>query len=195
MYKLNKSNHKRDNTEFYKKSLTKYGISAKGVHWNSQYTQYKRFEILTSFIKDVESSYIIDAGCGLGEYYNYLFDSHKNPFNYLGIDCEEIMIELAKKRFINVDFKIIDILKDELIEADYYVCSGAMNLLQKEEIFIFIEKCFIFSKKGFAFNFLKNDPLTNVNIKDIIEHSKKLTKKVTIKEDYLQNDISIYLEK
>lgn len=106
-----------------------------------------------------------------------------------------MMIELAKKRFINVDFKIIDILKDELIEADYYVCSGAMNLLQKEEIFIFIEKCFIFSKKGFAFNFLKNDPLTNVNIKDIIEHSKKLTKKVTIKEDYLQNDISIYLEK
>ena len=42
----------KDNTEFYKKSIEKYGISAQGVQWNSDYSQYKRFEILTSFIKN-----------------------------------------------------------------------------------------------------------------------------------------------
>ena len=40
-----------ENKKFYKKSIEKYGISAKGVHWNSSYTQYKRFEVLTKFIK------------------------------------------------------------------------------------------------------------------------------------------------
>jgi SAM-dependent methyltransferase len=195
MYKLNKSNHKKDNTEFYKKALKKHGISAKGVHWNSKYTQYKRFEVLTLFLKDIESSFIVDAGCGLGEYYNYLIDSNKKPFSYLGIDCEEMMIELAQKRFVNINFKVVDILKNELVNSDYYICSGAMNLLSKDEIFIFIKKCFISSNKGFAFNFLKNDPLTKVKIEEIINYSKTLSKKVTIKDDYLQNDVSIYLEK
>lgn len=61
---------KKKNTLFYKKAIDKYGISAQGVHWNSEFSQYKRFEVLTSFIKDsIKDSSIIDAGCGFGEYY------------------------------------------------------------------------------------------------------------------------------
>ena len=67
----------KDNHKFYKSTILKYGISAKGVHWNSEYTQYKRFEILTSFIKnEIKESTIVDAGCGFAEYYNYLFDNN-----------------------------------------------------------------------------------------------------------------------
>ena len=59
----------KDNRKFYEKAIKKHGISAQGVHWNSEFTQYKRFEILTSFIKDIiKQSSIIDAGCGFGEY-------------------------------------------------------------------------------------------------------------------------------
>ena len=66
----------KDNHTFYKSAIKKHGISAKGVHWNSQFTQYKRFEILTNFIKnEIQNSLIVDAGCGFGEYYNYLFDN------------------------------------------------------------------------------------------------------------------------
>ena len=101
----------KDNTEFYKKSIEKYGISAQGVQWNSDYSQYKRFEILTSFIKNnIKESSIIDAGCGFAEYYNYLFDNDLKPKSYLGIDCEEQMINLASKRFLNTTFKKKDIL-------------------------------------------------------------------------------------
>ena len=143
----------KDNALFYKKAIKRYGISAKGVHWNSEFNQYKRFEILTSFIKDsIKNSSIVDAGCGFGEYYNYLFDNDLKPASYLGIDCEEGMVILASKRFLNTQFIIQDILKDELIDADYYICSGAMNILNKEEIFIFIEKCFAASNKAFIFN-------------------------------------------
>ena len=69
-----------ENKKFYKKSIEKYGISAKGVHWNSSYTQYKRFEVLTKFIKEeIGSSSIIDAGCGFAEYYNYLVSRLQIP--------------------------------------------------------------------------------------------------------------------
>lgn len=187
---------KNNNYKFYNPAIKKYGISAKGVRWNSKYSQYKRFEVLTNFIEnEIKESNIVDAGCGFAEYYNYLFDNNLKPKSYIGIDCEEQMITLASKRFLNTSFYIKDIIKDELIFADYYICSGAMNILKKDEIFIFIKKCFEASNIGFVFNFLKNDPLTNVNFLDILHYSKSLSKRVEIKEDYLENDISIFIKK
>lgn len=186
----------KKNNEFYTPTIKKYGISAKGVHWNSKYSQYKRFEILTNFIgNEIRKSNIIDAGCGFAEYYNYLFDNDLKPKSYIGIDCEEKMITLASKRFLNTSFYIKNIIEDELLFADYYICSGAMNILKKDEIFIFIKKCFEASEVGFIFNFLKNDSLTNVNFLDILNYSKSLSKKIEIKENYLENDISIFIKK
>jgi SAM-dependent methyltransferase len=187
---------KKNNTEFYEESIKRYGISAQGVNWNSDYTQYKRFEILTSFIEhDIKESSIIDAGCGFAEYYNYLFDNNLKPKSYLGIDCEDQMINLASKRFLNTEFKKQDILGEELDFADYYICSGAMNILEEDEVFIFINKCFNNSKKAFVFNFLKNDSLTKVSKTQVVNHCLKLSSKIKIKEDYLSNDFSIYLKK
>ncbi len=186
----------KDNSSFYQKAIKKYGISAKGVHWNSEFTQYMRFEILTQFIKhDIKESSIIDAGCGFGEYYNYLFDNDLKPLSYRGIDCEEQMIELASKRFLDTKFYIKNVLYDELDIADYYICSGALNILNKEEIFQFINKCFETSKKAFIFNFLKNDPLTKVKVDDVLTYCKTLSKNIQIEENYLKNDISIFLKK
>lgn len=186
----------KKNNEFYTPTIKKYGISAKGVHWNSKYSQYKRFEVLTNFIEnEIKKSNIIDAGCGFAEYYNYLFDNDLKPKSYIGIDCEEKMITLASKRFLNTSFYIKNIIEDELLFADYYICSGAMNILKKDEIFIFIKKCFEASEVGFVFNFLKNDSLTNVNFLDILNYSKSLSKKIEIKENYLENDISIFIKK
>ena len=113
---------KKDNHLFYKLSIEKYGISAKGVQWNSEYSQYKRFEILTSFIQnEIKKSTIVDAGCGFGEYYNYLFDNNLKPKLYLGIDCEKEMIHFAAKRFLNVNFYVKDVLKDEICISDCYI--------------------------------------------------------------------------
>ncbi len=186
----------KDNTKFYKKAFLKHGISAKGVHWNSTFTQYKRFEVLTNFIKDeIKTSSIIDAGCGFAEYYNYLVKNDKEPELYLGIDCEKLMIDIASKRFEHINFEVQNIIDDKLFLADYYICSGAMNLLNKKNVYIFIEKCFLASSKGFIFNFLKNDSLCEVDYLEVINFSKKLTKNIEFKDNYLPNDFSIFLKK
>lgn len=186
----------KQNKAFYKKVINKYGISSRGVHWNSQESQYKRFEVLTKFIKkEISTSTIIDAGCGFGEYYNYLFDNNLKPKEYIGIDCEEEMISLASKRFLNVEFYINNILEDKLLKADYYICSGAMNILNKEEVFLFIERCYIHSDKGFLFNFLKQDSFNNISINSVLTFCKTLCKNINIKDNYLENDISIFLKK
>ena len=186
----------RNNQEFYQKSIRKYGISAKGVHWNSQHSQYIRFEVLSDFIKDtIKNSSIVDAGCGFGEFYNYLFDNDLKPASYIGVDCELAMIELASKRFLNTEFYLQNILEDKLFIADYYLCSGAMNILEKEELFLFIKKCFEISNYGFIFNILKEDSFNKVSLDEILDYCKKLSEEIEIKDNYLDNDISIYLKK
>ena len=70
-----------------------------------------------------------------------------------------------------------------------------MNILEENEVFIFINKCYYSSKKAFIFNFLKNDSLTKVSKTQVINHCSTLSSKIKIKENYLSNDFSIYLEK
>ena len=184
------------NKKFYEESIREFGISAQGVHWNSKYTQYKRFEIITKFIKKtIKDSSIVDVGCGFSEYYNYLQNNHKIPKEFIGIDCEESMINISKKRFPTLKFYTKDILLDKLIEADYYTCSGALNILTLDEVDIFIQKCFNASKKGFIFNFLKNLTFSNIRKYEIIEICERYTQNIVIKENYLDNDFTVFMVK
>ena len=124
-----------------------------------------------NFCPDLSNSIIVDAGCGFAEYYNYLFDNDKKPKKYIGIDCEEIMINKASKRFIGTNFYVKNILEDDLPIGDYYICSA------------------------FIFNFLKSDSFNNVTVSQVLQYCKTLTKEIKVKDNYLQNDISIYLKK
>ncbi|PPK61390.1 methyltransferase family protein [Malaciobacter marinus] len=184
-----------DNHTFYKKSTLKYGITARGVHWNSKFSQYLRFEVLTKYLQDLQNSTILDTGCGFAEYLNFLKNKKIDFKKYTGIDCEEHMVQISKKRFKNYEFLLLDILKDDLPKADYYICSGAMNLLEFEDMKIFIQKCFDSSKKGFVFNFLKESSFTYVSQKEILSFCKTITTKIELEDTYLHNDCTIYLEK
>ncbi len=186
----------KHNKQFYSKSIKEFGISAQGVHWNSKHTQYKRFEIITKLIKkDIISSTLVDVGCGFGEYYKYLEINNKLPIKYTGIDCEEQMINVCKKRLPSQEFKKQDILIDSLENADYYICSGALNILSIDEVYVFIERCFLASNKGFIFNFLKSQSFNNIQVEQIIEFSKKFTLNIKTKDNYLNNDFTIFMVK
>ncbi|XPV68432.1 MAG: methyltransferase [Halarcobacter sp.] len=187
---------KVDNKKFYKKAYEKYGISAKGVHWSSKSRQYIRFEVLTSFIKDqLKDSSLIDVGCGYGEYLNYLKNENKAFKSYLGIDCEGFMINICQKRFSREFFRKVDVLEDEIPQADYLICSGALNILVKDDFKRAIENCYKASKKGFIFNFLREDSFNLISKNEVQNLCKKLSSDFYIKDDYLENDCTIFIKK
>ncbi|TLP39284.1 methyltransferase domain-containing protein [Arcobacter arenosus] len=184
------------NHKFYKTSYEKFGVTARGVHWNSMKNQYIRFEVLTKFFqKDLENSSILDLGCGFADYLYFLQNKELIPKEYLGIDCEDFMINESKKRFPNHKFKILNFLQEEIPHKDYIICSGALNILKEKEFFYSIEKCFNSSTKGFAFNFLKKDSFNKIKEESIINFCNSLSNKVTISNPYLPNDTSIFIEK
>jgi ubiquinone/menaquinone biosynthesis C-methylase UbiE len=185
-----------NNNRFYAESIKEHGISAQGVRWNNKYSQYKRFEVITKRIKkDISTSTIMDVGCGFGEYLEYLKINNKTPMKYIGIDCEQDMINICTKRFPNQEFHIIDVLKDELPYSDYIVCSGALSILNYNDVEQFISKCFQYANKGFIFNSLKDLTFNNIKQYEIVDICKKYSQKISVHEGYLDNDFTILMVK
>ena len=185
-----------DNEKFYKSSIKKYGLSAKGVQWNSLSSQKIRFEIILKMLpKDLHNYTLVDAGCGFGDFYNFLKSKNQLPLKYIGIDTLDTMVSIAQKKTSQKIIKA-DICKDKLIEADYYICSGAMNILDKFETHLFIQNCYKHSKKGFIFNILYGDKESEtynyINMKKIKQIAKHLkVRDIKTSTSYLKSDITV----
>lgn len=184
-----------DNEQFYLSALKKHGISAKGVNWISKQSQEKRFEILLSLLPSLEEKTIVDAGCGFGDFYNYLKTKHAMPRDYIGIDT---VLEMCEHAIKNTNATILhkDILTDTLPKANYYISSGALNILHPYESFVFIRNCFDASIEGFAFNILYGEKQSNtynyMTKKQIDSYAKKLNvSNIITKEGYMQHDITV----
>jgi SAM-dependent methyltransferase len=188
--------NKQTNQLFYEKAINEFGISPKGVHWKDEEAQYKRFEVIYELIADdFVDSKIIDAGCGFGDFYNFMEKNQLHCKHYMGIDSIEMMIDLALSRFAQTDFRVIDILEDSLPNTDFYIASGSLNILNKDLFYQFISNCFEVSNKGFVFNFLKKRSFNRVNIEEVLSYCSSLTSKIKTKNDYLDNDFTILMLK
>jgi len=182
-----------NNHKFYTSALKTYGQTPRGVNWLSLQNQTLRFDAILSLLpQNISSITLGDAGCGFGDFYTYL--EHK-PKNYIGV---EIVKELQKIAHSTTKSKIIlcDITKDKLPTQDYYVCSGALNILTPFETHQFIANCYKSSKYGFVFNAIYGDKtsktynyLTKETLETIAENLK--VKKVIYKEGYLEHDITV----
>jgi len=100
--------------------MSSISIQLRGIHlmdWNS--AQYLKFETertqpaidLVNRIELANPRKILDVGCGPGNSTRVL--ANKFPSAYiLGIDKSEEMIETAKKKCPNLDFKLCDVTRD-----------------------------------------------------------------------------------
>jgi SAM-dependent methyltransferase len=185
-----------NNEKFYISAMELYGTSAKGVNWASKENQEIRFEIILEMLPESLSGVeVVDAGCGFGDFYNFMLKKRKTPKKYTGIDSLTEMYSIASNN-TGCEIILADICKDTLPHANFYVCSGAMNTLTTFETHQFIRNCFLACRDGFIFNILHGDKKSETynytstqKLKDI---AKDLgVKKLSFKEGYLENDITV----
>lgn len=183
-----------DNKHFYLCALEKYAREVQALHWTSKQSQEVRFDMLLELLPNTIDS-LVDAGCGFGDFYTYMQNKAISLSNYTGIDTLEAMCEEARIRTHSTIIQA-NIITDTLPQAEYYVCSGAMNILTAFESQLFIRKCFDASQKGFVFNVLhgnKKSETYNYMTKDTLyEIADALdVKEIKIREDYMDNDITL----
>ena len=187
---------KIDNDKFYTSALKQYGKSARGVNWSSQESQEIRFKTILELLPQDLSKYNIgDAGCGFGDFYSYMIIHNKKPKNYLGIDSLAQMCTIAKAQ-TKSDILHLNICQDKLPTQDYYICSGALNILTHFESYLFIQNCYKSSKNGFIFNVLYGDKESQsynyLNNYHVEKFAKDLgVVNVVLRDDYLLHDITI----
>jgi hypothetical protein len=105
------------------------------------------------------------------------------------------MVAITKRR-TGCSVLNLDICLGSLPSAEYYISSGALNILTKFETYQFILNCYRASRVGFIFNVLYGDRDSKIynylNMIDIRKIAKELdVKKIIIKDDYLDGDITV----
>lgn len=112
-----------DNNAFFRKFYAHFGAGtpdgrAKAVAWEDRKTQFLRFEIAAS---EMQSGSLMDVGCGLGDFAEYLKE-FKPDIRYYGIDKYPMFAAIAKASGLEV--REMDLY--DLDEKFDYIYSGGV---------------------------------------------------------------------
>lgn len=182
-----------NNKQFYHNAVEEHGLSPQGLCWHSRDSQEIRFDQLVSLLP-LDTASIVDAGCGFGDLYPYLCAQGKNSIAYTGLDALEMMVREALRRTGQPIYQC-DILSDPLVEGEFYVCSGALNILTQEEGYRFIERCYSASTRGIIFNFLEGENRSKtynyLQAHKIEKLGKRLGARLIFRRGYYDNDCTV----
>ena len=191
--------------EHYRRLYREHGDSPHSLQMTDRRSQRRRFEILSQVSSPLRS--VVDVGCGLGHFCEFL-RSRGFGGSYLGLDFVPEFITAGKAKHAGdprARFALHDIAAAPLPGGrDWYFLSGVFNNERPgNERFMLstIEKMFRAARRGVAFNAMStyvdyrdkglyySDPL---KVFDFCK--RRLTRRVTLRHDYLVKKDSIPFE-
>ncbi|MEP6616498.1 MAG: class I SAM-dependent methyltransferase [Ginsengibacter sp.] len=191
------------NQKIYAKLFAENGRSFKTLNWGSVESQLLRFKVLSE-IANLNNQSILDVGCGLADYYQYLID-HQISADYCGLDITHPLIDEAREKFKGVKFlnsSLTDI--DDELMFDYVFASGIYTYRTKNEnefLQLMTQNMFNHCRKGVAFNSLstwtsaKDDGEFYADPLETLKFCKTLSPWVVMRHDYHARDFTIYIYK
>jgi SAM-dependent methyltransferase len=185
---------------FYLDAYRRHGVCAQGVGWSSTFRQLRRFEVLCE-VDRLEGKSILDVGCGFGDLYAFLKERLRT-FTYVGIDIVTEYIEIARKRYPDVPFVLGDYATYEGPMVDTILSSGALTFQIRNAHAVYhamIRNMFERSHSCVALTVLSNkaikedDTYVSYSVFEMSKLCRQLTNHYSIREDYLPEDIAVYL--
>lgn|GEM_PF-485115 len=95
--------------ERYNKRFEKFGVEARSLGWGSRQDQWIRFQAALRYV-NFQGRSVLDVGCGFGDFYEFLTVNGIQLKRYVGIDINEKLLGIAKKRFPKNTFEVRNIL-------------------------------------------------------------------------------------
>ena len=195
-------------SNFYKKNFNDYGDSFKSVGWGDTNSQYLRFHKLTDGLIR-EGSSVLDYGCGLGHFVDYLDSLHLKKYQYVGVDICDSFIEHAMQKYQakkNINFYHGDITQNSLSNFDFdiAIASGVFSLKQdniKSYTFHTLSRMFGLVNESVSVNFLTKycDYELKKNIhhdpSEILKEAFKITSNLRLLHDYEIYEFTLILNK
>lgn len=173
----------------------------KVLDWESEDAQTRRFAVLTEEVP-LNGKSLLDVGCGLGDLDTFLI-SRDIAVDYTGVDILQDMIDCAKRKHPQKDFRCINLFDTEHEldrQYDIVFTSGIFNLnLGNNEVFFqkAMEVFFALAGEMVVFNMLHEkspdpDPTYYYTHPDKIRrYLERFEADVRIVEGYLPNDFTV----
>lgn len=183
------------------------GFTEKSL-WGSKASQEIRFKTLTLLFAESRNFSVLDLGCGLCDFYNYLINAGYSDFEYTGLEINERFYNEVRNKKLPVD--IIHGSIESLSENknfDYVVASGIYNLgnsADESEKFFLDQFKTLYPRirKGFAVNFLSAFSKNKDKVSTYHEPLRLLSlcmsefsEKVVLYHNYLPHDFTILVYK
>ena len=112
---------------FYNRHFKKFGDRPEALRWTPQ-GQLRRYHTFLDIAPDLNNQKILDYGCGMGDFYKFL-KRRGVDVKYTGVDINENFINVAKKKYPECDFRVMNVDEDSLEGYyDYIFICGVFNL-------------------------------------------------------------------
>lgn len=115
---------RKEISDYYSGRLKEFGPVKESLVYSSEEQQVKRYALLASIEPLHSTSSVLDVGCGLGYFVDFL-RSHGWNGSYTGLDICEDMISAASKLHPEDTFYCQDILDNQYTAQFNYVFCGA----------------------------------------------------------------------
>lgn len=188
---------------FFDASLRLHGDRPEAVRW-SRPGQMRHFESLLD-IGRIDGTRVLDFGCGKGDLLQFLMERGIET-DYTGVDINENLISLARRKFPGADFRVLDLDRTELNEEfDYILLCGVFNLRVQgieEQIKRTLERLFRLCRMGLGLNALsdhsprKDFELHYTNPGDLFRFAvQNLSPYVSLRHDRMEYDFVLFVYK
>ena len=187
---------------FFDKTLAMHGDRPEALGWTAK-GQLRHFRALLDIAPSIGGRKVLDFGCGKGDFYGFLRDRNISV-DYTGLDINESLISLARKKFPEGRFAVFDSEEDTLEEDfDYIFLCGVFNLevpglnaLIRRTLKSLFSRCRI----ALAFNGLSgHDPQKDYELHYVLPEEmfafavRELSPHVSLRHDRMHDDFTMFV--
>lgn len=189
---------------FYNYHLKKFGDRPEALRW-TPHGQLRRYHMLADIAspEELNNSTVLDYGCGTGDFYRFLKRRDINV-KYTGADINENFINLAKNKYPECTFKVMNTDEDQAEGFyDYIFICGVFNLNVPgvdEDMKNCLAALFEHCSKGLALSALsthtpvKDPELHFTSPEEMLKFAiENLSPAVALRHDRIQNDFTMYV--
>lgn len=192
--------------------LEKYGDTPRGVDWPKAEDTDTRHAVMLGVVRRRgERVSLLDFGCGLSHFYEYLQRKGVDWVDYAGLDISEKYAAISRQKYPQNMYYCLDVLDEGIIlpQFDYVVMNGVfterVGLTHEQMLAYFqrlVRRVFNLARVGIAFNVMskqvdwERDDLFHLPLDDLawlLKH--QLTRHFVIRNDYGLYEYTTYVYK